>query len=163
MDLTKTSLKFLKHDLEEEEHQLREVFENLTETVTPLPAFCIKTQTCKYESILDESVMIVYINVCTSDVIPPPPRVSSDQLKRILSYRGDGTENVDNLDQNLSYKIPVSVGEAKFEKEATIYDVCMHPDILPLCNTIEDYKLLITELAIEWVEERYSLHLDRSK
>jgi hypothetical protein len=163
MDPRKTSLKLLEHDdIDEEEHKLREVFENLAETVIPLPAFCIKTQTCEVESLLNESITSVYINVCTSDVIPPPPRVSSDRLKRILSYRGDETEDVDTLD-NFSYKIPVSVSEAKFEKGATIYDVCMHPDILPLCNTIEDYKLLVTELAMEWVEERYSLHLDRSK
>jgi hypothetical protein len=156
------SLRFVS-DNGEDEQTFRVAVENLADTVSPLPAFCIRTRSRSgSDDILTEPSLPVFVNVCTSTVIPAPPPLASDAaLKDLLSYRGD--ERDGGAREPSSYKIPVSVSEAKREHDALIYDVCMHPDILPLCDAFEDYKLLVTEVAMEWVEERASMHLDRGK
>jgi hypothetical protein len=152
------SLKFIKS--EDEEEIARKAVEHLVPTVTPEPEFCIKTKGHCVESLILEETRVVFINICTSKAIPAPPKVSDEVIRKVLEYRGD--EN--DLDSSiLSYKLPVSVSEEKMEAGTYIYDVCMNPDILPLCTKYPDYELFIIELALEWVEERYSLQLNRRK
>jgi hypothetical protein len=78
--------------------------------------------------------------------MPPGPHILHDMIRKILSYRGDETEI--NF-HNLSYKTPVSMGDKEIEKDNAIYDVCMHSDILSLCDTFPKYPLFIIELTLE--------------
>ncbi|KAJ1979451.1 hypothetical protein H4R33_005713 [Dimargaris cristalligena] len=83
----------------------------------------------------------VWVNVCASDALPPPPTNSESEIQKAL--RADSTT---------VYQIPLFLGppvETTDEQARSMHDF--------------DFRLYLIELCIEWVEDRTQMQLSRGK
>ncbi|KAI8144492.1 pre-RNA processing PIH1/Nop17-domain-containing protein [Fennellomyces sp. T-0311] len=131
---------------------LQEVTPNdfTTVSVQPQPGFVCKTKITKSDSSKLKVGNVVYINICHADAIPVPPVANEDQIQKALNAEPDAT-----------YRVPLSMGQPRFDGDALIMDACIHTQPYMRAERDLDYRLYILELAIEFVEESQHVELSR--
>ncbi|XP_051898980.1 PIH1 domain-containing protein 1 isoform X1 [Pristis pectinata] len=115
--------------------------------IRPQPGFCVKTKTRSSEK--------VFINVCKSDQIPPPPDLSEEDLVTLLESEDPS-----------GYRIPMSLGEPHAEVDnsgngCTAYDIVINSKFY---NKIQNNKLFMEffmTIGFEGLENKYNLELSR--
>ncbi|XP_038639392.1 PIH1 domain-containing protein 1 [Scyliorhinus canicula] len=115
--------------------------------IRPQPGFCVKTKMKSSEKI--------FINVCKSDQIPPPPDLSEEGLVTLLES-----------DDPSGYRIPMSLGEPHAEIDnssngCTAYDIVINSKFY---NKIQNNKLFMEfflTIGFEGLENKYNLELSR--
>ncbi|XP_020387762.1 PIH1 domain-containing protein 1 [Rhincodon typus] len=115
--------------------------------IRPQPGFCVKTKMKTNEK--------VFINVCKSDQIPPPPDLSEEGLVSLLES-----------DDPSGYRIPMSLGEPHAEIDnsgngCTAYDIVINSKFY---NKIQNNKLFMEfflTIGFEGLENKYNLELSR--
>ncbi|XP_043535561.1 PIH1 domain-containing protein 1 [Chiloscyllium plagiosum] len=115
--------------------------------IRPQPGFCVKTKTKTNEK--------VFINICKSDQIPPPPDLSEEGLVSLLES-----------DDPSGYRIPMSLGEPHAEIDnsgngCTAYDIVINSKFY---NKIQNNKLFMEfflTIGFEGLENKYNLELSR--
>ncbi|XP_041033686.1 PIH1 domain-containing protein 1 isoform X1 [Carcharodon carcharias] len=115
--------------------------------IRPQPGFCVKTKT--------KNSGKVFINVCKSDQIPPPPDLSEESLVALLES-----------DDPSGYRIPMSLGEPHAEIDnsgngCTAYDIVINSKFY---NKILNNKLFMEfflTIGFEGLENKYNLELSR--
>ncbi|XP_048377115.2 PIH1 domain-containing protein 1 [Stegostoma tigrinum] len=118
-----------------------------SQQIRPQPGFCVKTKTKINEK--------VFVNVCKSDQIPPPPDLTEDGLVSLLES-----------DDPSGYRIPMSLGEPHAEIDnsgngCTAYDIVINSKFY---NTIQSNKLFMEfflTIGFEGLENKYNLELSR--
>ncbi|CAG8546071.1 17357_t:CDS:2, partial [Cetraspora pellucida] len=124
-----------------------------TVPVQPVPGFVAKTYTTKnckqYQNVK------ILINICHSDVIPRPPAASEDEIRKAM-----------NAEEDAMYNVPLVLSDLrqdtdKGQNECFVCDAIIHSE--PYKRTIKDsdFKLYITELAVELMEDNHTLQLSR--
>ncbi|XP_059809967.1 PIH1 domain-containing protein 1 isoform X2 [Hypanus sabinus] len=115
--------------------------------IRPQPGFCVKTKTRSSEK--------VFVNVCKSDEIPPPPDLSEEDLVTLLESEDPS-----------GYRIPMSLGEPHAEVDnsgngCTAYDIVINSKFY---NKIQNNKLFMEffiTIGFEGLENKYNLELSR--
>lgn len=115
--------------------------------VTPVPGICLKTESRTGEK--------VFVNLCRSEHVPPPPSVTDAELAHALAT-GD----------NSTYRIPMSVGEPHAEldtakKGCTAYDVIVSEEAFAQLQAREGIKEFIVELILCHIEAKHNTALSR--
>lgn len=124
--------------------------------VIPKPAFCVKTKHLKPDAVK------VFLNICSADCVPKPPPITDDELRR----RVEEAER-DNL--TVSYRLPMSLGELRIDKDnkgnaVDVYDIVVNEEYLKKLESDQcTYQIgFLVSVALQGLEEKYSLDLDRN-
>ena len=109
---------------------------------------CIKTDT--------EGGEKTFVNLCHSDKLPAPPRVSDAVL----------AEAIATMD-NTQYSIPVSLGQPHAEldnagKGCTAYDIIVATEVFEQLTARHGMLEFVIELAFCLIEQRHNIALNRS-
>ncbi|CAG8590656.1 5294_t:CDS:2 [Acaulospora colombiana] len=120
----------------------------------PNPGFVAKALTKKSYKHNQPTIKFM-INVCHSDLIPGPPAVDEAEIRKAMDAKGDTT-----------YNVPAVLGELREDKDkdqntCLVCDVIIHTEPYRRTKKDPDFKLYITELAAEMIEEQYDLQLSR--
>lgn len=117
-------------------------------TVSPTPGICIKTASREGK---------VFVNLCKSEHIPPPPAISDAELARV----------VQTFDAS-RYRVPCSVGPAphaeldKAGKGCTVYDVVVNDGFFDTTlKEREGIRDFVIELSLASVEHKHKTLLSR--
>ncbi|XP_029109755.1 PIH1 domain-containing protein 1 [Scleropages formosus] len=116
--------------------------------IKPEPGFCVKTF-----SVPDKQK--VFVNICQSPAIPPPPHLSKQELLDLLQS-----------DDPTGYKVPMSLGEPHAELDnnsqgCTAYDVVINSEFLEKCQREQLFLQFVVAVSLEGLENKYSLELSR--
>uniref|UniRef100_A0A8C6SZZ4 PIH1 domain-containing protein 1 n=1 Tax=Neogobius melanostomus TaxID=47308 RepID=A0A8C6SZZ4_9GOBI len=116
--------------------------------ITPQPGMCVKT-------ILELSKEKVFINICQSNSVPPPPDLSRDELVELLQSEDPS-----------GYRVPMSLGEPHTETDnnsqgCTAYDVVINQDFFQTCQKDPLFQQFIILVSVEGLENKYNLELSR--
>ncbi|KAJ1652854.1 hypothetical protein IWQ61_006904 [Dispira simplex] len=92
----------------------------------------------------------VWVNVCSSPILPTPPTNSEAEIQKALA-----------ADPSSVYQIPLFLGPPTRDSQGVTFDAVVHPQ--PLARAVQDFdfKLYLIELCMEWVEERTPMQLNR--
>ncbi|MBN3309824.1 PIHD1 protein, partial [Amia calva] len=122
--------------------------------ITPQPGLCIKTVSSQGTK--------VFVNICQSPQIPPPPPLTEAGLVKLLQS-----------DDPSSYRVPMSLGEPHAEIDnsgqgCTAYDVVINDEFFKKtqynCVVLQKDTLFLQFLIavlFEGLENKYSLDLSR--
>ena len=121
----------------------------------PEPGFVLKTKTVKNEKI--------FINICKSSLIVAPKDISEDELLKIINNQNQS--EIENAAFN--FRIPMSLGEPHNELDNSgngciVYDVCINPDFYTKIQTSQAFMGFFIAIAIEGLEEKYAISLERN-
>lgn len=116
--------------------------------IKPQPGMCVKT-------ILESSKEKVFINICQSNSVPPPPHMSRDELVELLQSEDPS-----------GYRVPMSLGEPHTEIDnssqgCTAYDVVINQDFFQTCQKDPLFQQFIILVSVEGLENKYNLELSR--
>ncbi|CAH8873105.1 unnamed protein product [Trichobilharzia szidati] len=75
-------------------------FEQSSIIIVPKPGFCVKLKSKKQEK--------VFVNICISDKVPAPRRITEDELREIL----------DDIENSPPFKVPMCIGEPHAEVDS---------------------------------------------
>ncbi|KAI4899586.1 hypothetical protein NFI96_016499 [Prochilodus magdalenae] len=119
-----------------------------SKVIRPHPGMCVKTS-----SITDQQK--VFVNVCQSQDVPPPPNLSQEALVELLES-----------DDPTGYKVPMSLGEAHTEmdnssKSCIVYDVVINEEFFQKCQKDTLFQQFLIAVSLEGLENKYSLELSR--
>lgn len=112
--------------------------------VIPEPGFCVKTKETTTNSKL-------FINICYTDVIPPPNDISEEELMLICK-----SEEIS------SFKIPMSIGEINSEKDkhgddVKTTDVAVHSDFFKKIQDSTVFKDFFIAVAFEGIKSKHKM------
>ncbi|KAJ7619406.1 pre-RNA processing PIH1/Nop17-domain-containing protein [Roridomyces roridus] len=123
----------------------------------PIAGFCLKTTTVQPASVkIGSSDTItpkkLFLNICWSDQIPPPPK-------------GRGSEQAGEQSANDDYYVPVVISEAKEDKDKAgqpclVFDCIYNTSLRSRCRD-STFKTFIQELALQRIEAQTGLVLSR--
>lgn len=113
----------------------------------PTPQFVMKLRNSKKEK--------VFINICTSEKIPPAKDVTEETLVEVLESE-DPTQ----------YRVPMSLGEPHVEVDnrgqgCTAYDVVINPTFYNKIQNSELFKSFFLTIVFEGLESKYDMELER--
>lgn len=116
--------------------------------IRPQPGMCVKT-------VLEPSKQKVFINICQSNSVPPPPALSRDDLVELLQSEDPS-----------GYRVPMSLGEPHTETDnssqgCTAYDVVINQDFFLTCQKDPLFQQFIILVSVEGLENKYNLELSR--
>lgn len=116
--------------------------------IKPQPGMCVKT-------VLEPSKQKVFINICQSNSVPPPPDMSRDELVDLLQSEDPS-----------GYRVPMSLGEPHTETDnssqgCTAYDVVINQDFFQTCQKDPLFHQFIILVSVEGLENKYNLELNR--
>ncbi|XP_033827678.1 PIH1 domain-containing protein 1 [Periophthalmus magnuspinnatus] len=116
--------------------------------IKPQPGICIKT-------VQEPSKQKVFINICQSNSVPPPPDLSRDELVELLQSEDPS-----------GYRVPMSLGEPHTETDNSsqgciAYDVVINQDFFQTCQKDPLFQQFIILVSVEGLENKYSLELSR--
>ncbi|XP_053824358.1 PIH1 domain-containing protein 1 isoform X1 [Vidua chalybeata] len=118
-----------------------------TRAVTPQPGLCVKTRAGGDK---------VFVNVCHSPEVPPPPPVSPPGLQRLLR-EPPGPDG--------GFRIPMSLGEPHAELDrggrgCTAYDVVVNSGFFRTLQADPLYLEFFLTVAMEGLSEKYGVELE---
>ncbi|XP_051995343.1 PIH1 domain-containing protein 1 [Xyrauchen texanus] len=119
-----------------------------SKVIRPQPGMCVKTS-----SVLDKQK--VFLNICQSPAVPPPPHLSQEALVDLLESE-DPT----------GYRVPMSLGEPHTEMDnnsqgCTVYDVVINDEFFQKCQKDTLFQQFLIAVSLEGMENKYSLELSR--
>ncbi|XP_019406640.1 PREDICTED: PIH1 domain-containing protein 1 [Crocodylus porosus] len=114
--------------------------------IRPQPGFCIKTHASPTEK--------VFVNVCRSPHIPPPPDLTPQELECLIES-----------DSASAFRIPMSLGEphAELDKSGngcTAYDVVINTGFFNKLEANLLFKEFFITVALEGLAEKYSTNIN---
>ncbi|XP_032869155.1 PIH1 domain-containing protein 1 isoform X3 [Amblyraja radiata] len=115
--------------------------------IRPQPGFCVKAKTRSSEKI--------FINICKSDKIPPPPDLSEEDLVILLESEDPS-----------GYRIPMSLGEPHAEVDnsgngCTAYDIVINPTFYNKIHSNKLFMEFFMTIGFEGLENKYNLEMSR--
>ncbi|XP_066564825.1 PIH1 domain-containing protein 1 [Amia ocellicauda] len=115
--------------------------------ITPQPGLCIKTVSSQGTK--------VFVNICQSPQIPPPPPLTEAGLVKLLQS-----------DDPSSYRVPMSLGEPHAEIDnsgqgCTAYDVVINDEFFKKTQKDTLFLQFLIAVLFEGLENKYSLDLSR--
>ena len=121
----------------------------ISKKVLPIAGCCIKCKTKSGEK--------VFVNLCTTDLIPDPPEASEDELVEILSTEGTP-----------DFRMPMSIGEPHTEvdnagKACTVIDVAISVNFFNKLQNGHERPVLhsfFCTAMLEGIQEKYKLSLE---
>ncbi|XP_060758356.1 PIH1 domain-containing protein 1 isoform X3 [Neoarius graeffei] len=142
--------------LRTEEEELFNLLQRVGKTQTDMPSKVIRPQpgVClKTFSLADKQK--VFVNICQSADVPPPPPISHDALLELL-----------DSDDPAGYKVPMSLGEAHTEMDnssnsCTVYDVVINEEFFQKCQKDSLFQQFVIAVSLEGLENKYKLQLNR--
>uniref|UniRef100_A0A8C7J809 PIH1 domain-containing protein 1 n=1 Tax=Oncorhynchus kisutch TaxID=8019 RepID=A0A8C7J809_ONCKI len=116
--------------------------------IRPQPGLCVKTFTLPDKQ-------KVFVNICQSAAVPPPPPLSREALVELLESE-DPT----------GYRVPMSIGEAHTEVDnnsqgCTAYDVVISEEFFQKCQKDPLFQQFLIAVSLEGLENKYNLELSR--
>ncbi|XP_053118530.1 PIH1 domain-containing protein 1 [Hemicordylus capensis] len=157
-----TDKSLLSAELQEEEEKEEEEFQHLLlqatqkiqsampppaqyKPIRPLPGFCLKTHTDSGEK--------VFVNVCRSPHIPPPPDLTNEEMACLIE-----SENASD------FQIPMSLGEPHVEVDksgngCTAYDVTISTSFFNKMESNQFLKEFFVTVALEGLSEKYKMYI----
>ncbi|MBN3315086.1 PIHD1 protein, partial [Atractosteus spatula] len=118
-----------------------------TRLIRPQPGLCVKT--------LCSDGSKVFVNICQSAQVPPPPPLSEAELLELLQS-----------DDPSSYRVPMSLGEPHAEMDnssqgCTAYDVVINNEFFQKTQKDTLFLQFMIAVAFEGLENKYSIELSR--
>uniref|UniRef100_A0A3Q2P224 PIH1 domain-containing protein 1 n=1 Tax=Fundulus heteroclitus TaxID=8078 RepID=A0A3Q2P224_FUNHE len=119
-----------------------------SKVIRPQPGVCVKTFS-------EPSKEKVFINICQSNSVPPPPELSREELVELLQSEDPS-----------GYRVPMSLGEPHTEVDnnsqgCTAYDVVINQDFFQRCQKDPLFQQFVILVSVEGLENKYSLQLNR--
>ncbi|KAL6268856.1 hypothetical protein P5V15_001978 [Pogonomyrmex californicus] len=113
--------------------------------VQPIPGICVKSKTANGEK--------VFVNVCTSDKIPPPEDISDTKLLELLN------------DEVPAYTIPMSIGFERMEPDksgtpSATYDVMINTTYFKKCREKKYFMAFTTLVILSGVADKFNKEID---
>ncbi|KAF7238813.1 PIH1 domain-containing protein 1 [Varanus komodoensis] len=117
--------------------------------IRPLPGFCLKTHTAAGEK--------VFVNVCRSSHIPPPPDLTNEELACLIESENAST-----------FRIPMSLGEPHAEVDksgngCTAYDVTINTSFFNKMENNQFLKEFFVTIALEGLSEKYKMDVSNQE
>ncbi|KYN06465.1 PIH1 domain-containing protein 1 [Cyphomyrmex costatus] len=115
--------------------------------VQPTPGICMKTRTVNGEK--------VFVNICTSDKIPPPEDISDTKLLELINEH----------DEVPAYVIPMSIGFERIEADrsgtpSATYDVMINTTYLKKCREKKHFMAFTALVILSGVTEKFQKEID---
>lgn len=107
--------------------------------------FCVKSREIGTET-------KVFINVCKTDAIPPPPKhISEDELAQLLE-----------TDEITEYKVPMSIGEMRTEQdkkgeEAKVCDIAINDKFFVTVENSQMFRNFVMAIIFEAISNKHSI------
>ncbi|KAG9333300.1 hypothetical protein JZ751_012887 [Albula glossodonta] len=116
--------------------------------IRPEPGMCVKTVS------LHEKQK-VFVNICQSPAVPPPPHISNEELLELLQS-----------DDPTAYRVPMSLGEPHTELDnncqgCIAYDVVINNEFFQKCQKDPLFLQFVIAVSFEGLENKYTLELSR--
>ncbi|TKS92423.1 PIH1 domain-containing protein 1 [Collichthys lucidus] len=113
--------------------------------IRPQPGICVKT-------LSEPSKQKIFINICQSNLVPPPPELSREELVELLQSEDPS-----------GYRVPMSLGEPHIEidNSCTAYDVVINQEFFQRCQKDPLFQQFVILVSLEGLENKYSLELSR--
>ncbi|KAM6957828.1 PIH1 domain-containing protein 1 [Aplochiton taeniatus] len=116
--------------------------------IRPQPGLCLKTF-----ALPDKQK--VFVNICQSTAVPPPPELSREGLVELL-----------DSEDPASYRVPMSLGEPHAEMDnnsqsCTAYDVVVSPEFFLKSQKDPLFQQFLIAVSLEGLENKYKLELSR--
>ncbi|TMS14881.1 hypothetical protein E3U43_021343 [Larimichthys crocea] len=116
--------------------------------IRPQPGICVKT-------LSEPSKQKIFINICQSNLVPPPPELSREELVELLQSEDPS-----------GYRVPMSLGEPHIEIDnssqgCTAYDVVINQEFFQMCQKDPLFQQFVILVSLEGLENKYSLELSR--
>ncbi|XP_030590778.1 PIH1 domain-containing protein 1 isoform X1 [Archocentrus centrarchus] len=97
----------------------------------------------------------VFINICQSNSVPPPPELSREELVELLQSEDPS-----------GFRVPMSLGEPHTEVDnssqgCTAYDVVINQEFFQKCQKDPLFQQFVILVSVEGLENKYSLELNR--
>ncbi|XP_036147366.1 PIH1 domain-containing protein 1 [Monomorium pharaonis] len=113
--------------------------------VQPIPGVCVKTKTVNGDK--------VFVNICTSDKIPPPEDISDTKLFQLIN------------DEVPAYTIPMSIGSERMEvdksgKPSATYDVMINTIYFKKCQEKKHFMAFTTLVILSGVADKFNKEID---
>lgn len=110
----------------------------------PSPGFCFKTKNIN-------SGQKVFVNVCYTDVIPPPKDIEE------MNFESEYSE----------YRIPLSIGDVHVEidnkgDEVSVFDVAVNGKFYRRVRDDDSFRGFFFSVVLEGLKEKYKVHLDEN-
>ncbi|KAL1498300.1 hypothetical protein ABEB36_009119 [Hypothenemus hampei] len=119
-------------------------YEYPSKVVKPHPGLCIKAKEIS-------SDVKVFVNICTTDAIPPPKDISETELEELI-------EGEDASD----FRVPMSIGEIRKEKDksdndAKVVDIAIHPSFLKKIEYFPLFKNFFIAVVFQGILDKHGL------
>ncbi|KAM8724447.1 PIH1 domain-containing protein 1 isoform 2-T2 [Acanthopagrus schlegelii] len=119
-----------------------------SKVIRPQPGMCVKT-------LSEPSKQKVFINICQSNSVPPPPELSREELVELLQSEDPS-----------GFRVPMSLGEPHTETDnnsqgCTAYDVVINQEFFQKCQKDPLFQQFVILVSVEGLENKYSLELSR--
>ncbi|XP_070779543.1 PIH1 domain-containing protein 1 [Enoplosus armatus] len=119
-----------------------------SKVIRPQPGMCVKTLT-------QPGKQKVFVNICQSNSVPPPPELSREELEELLQS-----------DDPSGYRVPMSLGEPHTEMDnnsqgCTAYDVVINQEFFQMCQKDPLFQQFVILVSLEGLENKYNLELSR--
>ncbi|XP_077354630.1 PIH1 domain-containing protein 1 isoform X1 [Festucalex cinctus] len=116
--------------------------------IRPQPGICVKTTS-------EPGKQKVFVNICQSNVVPPPPELSKEKLLDLLQ-----------LEDPSGYRVPMSLGEPHTELDnnsqgCTAYDVVINQEFFQKCQKEPLFQQFVIMVSLEGLENKYNIELSR--
>ncbi|KAM7386043.1 hypothetical protein PAMA_008928 [Pampus argenteus] len=119
-----------------------------SKVIRPQPGLCVKT-------LSEPGMRKVFINICQSNSVPPPPELSRDELIKLLQSEDPS-----------GYRVPMSLGEPHTEIDnnsqgCTAYDVVINQEFFQMCQKDPLFQQFVILVSLEGLENKYNMELSR--
>ncbi|XP_061740096.1 PIH1 domain-containing protein 1 [Nerophis ophidion] len=119
-----------------------------SKVIRPQPGICVKT-------VSEKDKQKVFVNICQSNLVPPPPELSKEELVELLQSEDPS-----------GYRVPMSLGEPHAEVDnnsqgCTAYDVVINQEFFQKCQGEALFQQFVIMVSLEGLENKYNLMLSR--
>ncbi|KAM7372636.1 hypothetical protein PAMP_009790 [Pampus punctatissimus] len=119
-----------------------------SKVIRPQPGMCVKT-------LSEPGMQKVFINICQSNSVPPPPELSREELINLLQSEDPS-----------GYRVPMSLGEPHTEVDnnsqgCTAYDVVINQEFFQMCQKDPLFQQFVILVSLEGLENKYNMELSR--
>ncbi|KAM9783834.1 PIH1 domain-containing protein 1 [Syngnathus typhle] len=119
-----------------------------SKVIRPQPGICVKTTA-------EAGKKKVFVNICQSNLVPPPPEISKEKLLDLLQ-----------LEDPSGYRVPMSLGEPHTELDnnsqgCTAYDVVINQEFFQKCQKDSLFQQFVIMVSLEGLENKYNIELSR--
>lgn len=119
-----------------------------SKVIQPQPGMCVKT-------LSEPGKDKVFVNICQSNSVPPPPDLSREELVELLQSEDPS-----------GYRVPMSLGEPHSEidnssQSCTAFDVVINQEFFQRCQKDPLFQQFVILVSLEGLEHKYALELSR--